>query len=175
MKGSKPFKSLRDRSGPMSDRFEDNPMMPMSMLLEGDRNCEAQLERHIEAGTRGGGPESCTRELLHDVEHHERRNAGGVRRQLRSGPAAIGCADGSEPFGLVLGQVGGRHRSSQLLRDLKNGASRLAFVKAVPPFVRNQPQRFRQVGVFENLRPSSARGHRSGRSRRVRKLLEFVQ
>ena len=62
-------------------------------------------------------------EGLHDVEHHQRCDAGAVRRQLEYIPAAIGGRDRLDPLGGVLGEIVGRHRAAAALHTRDDPAS----------------------------------------------------
>ncbi len=91
------------------------------------------------------------RVLLHDVEHHQRRDALGVRRQLVHRPPAIRRRNRIDPLGLIVLEVGGRHRAALGVGEREDRLGRLALVEAGRTFRRDQPQRVREIGILEHF------------------------
>jgi hypothetical protein len=91
------------------------------------------------------------RVALHDVEHHQRGNPLGIRRQLVDGPSTVGRGNGINPFRFVFLEIGERHRATFLARDRHDRVSGLALVKTAGVFLRDEAQRRREARILEEL------------------------
>ncbi len=70
------------------------------------------------------------RKLLHHIEHHQRRDALRVRRQLVDGPPAIARRDRRHPFRRELVQVRSGHRATHLPHGREDRVGGAAFVES---------------------------------------------
>ena len=91
------------------------------------------------------------RKLFHDVEHHQRRNSLGVRRNLINRPAAILGRNRRHPLGLKAGQVLHRHGAALFAADGNDRFSRASLVVAVAAIAGDHPQARRQFGIAKHL------------------------
>ena len=98
--------------------------------------------------------------LLHQVQHHQRRNALRIRTDFVHVPSAVVGPDRRHPLWLELLQVGGGHRATLLARNGQNRLGCLALVVTVTSFVGDQLQRRREIRIAEHL----------SRSRRTRAI-----
>ena len=108
------------------------------------------LDHHVQ-GVRAVEAVLAEREALHQVQHHQRGDALGVRADLVDVPAAVVGLHRRDPLGLVLGQVGGGERAALLLGDRQDGLGGRPGVVAVAPALGDAAQRAGQVGVPEHL------------------------
>ena len=109
-----------------------------------------RLDHHVQ---RAGAVEAvlAQRKLLHQVEHHQRRDPLRVRRQLVDRPAAIGRRDRLDPFGRELLEIAGGHRAALLVRNRQDGVGCGSLVEACSAVRGDAAQRCREVGVAEEL------------------------
>ena len=100
------------------------------------------------------------RVLLHQVEHHQRRDALRVRRQLVHGPAAVRRRNRIDPLGPELPQILGGHRAAELTRDREDGVGGFSVVEAGRAFLAPRGGASRRARGSGTSRPPAARGRR---------------
>ena len=104
---------------------------------------------------------------LHDVQHHQRRNAGAVRRQLEDLPAAVSRRNRVDPLRAELRQIGGGHRRAAPLEPLDEAACDLSAIERVTAVRGNLPICPREIAVAEDR---AERGREPSRQERLRRL-----
>ena len=91
------------------------------------------------------------RELLHDVQHFERRHALAVGRQLVDTPSAVGDGDGLDPFRRKISEVLGGHRAAKFPRRRQDRFGNFTGVVGARTARREEAQGFGDIGIFEHL------------------------
>ena len=102
------------------------------------------------------------RQCLEDVQHHQRRNARAVRRQLEHAPAAIRRRNGLGPLGAEVRQVGLSHHRAAPLEARDDPPCDLSAVKGVAAVRGDLAVRPRQIDVAEYCPEGKRDGRRAG-------------